>query len=64
MPEAIGSLIKYAAQYIPFKELVHPQTMKTEVRYIEHGCDFHRLARFLETRGEDAPEWSPARRPE
>ena len=36
--------------YVPFKDLVNPQTLKTEVRFIQPGSDYHRLARFLETR--------------
>lgn len=51
-------------QYVPFHEIVNQETLKTEVRFIEHGSDFHRLARFLETRGEPMPEWTPGRRPE
>lgn len=51
-------------QYVPFAELVNPETLKTEVRFIHQGSDFHRLARFLETRGENVPAWSPGRRPE
>ncbi len=35
--------------YVPFNELVDPNTLVTVVRYIEPGSDFHRLARFLET---------------
>ena len=35
--------------YEPFDKLVDPQTLVTVVRYIEHGSDFHKLARFLET---------------
>ncbi|MEX1075411.1 MAG: 6-phosphofructokinase [Pirellulales bacterium] len=35
--------------YVPFEELVNPETLVTVVRYVERGCDFHRLARFLET---------------
>lgn len=50
--------------YVPFTELVNPDTLKTEVRFIELDSDFHRLARFLESRGERTPEWSPGRRPE
>jgi ATP-dependent phosphofructokinase / diphosphate-dependent phosphofructokinase len=37
-------------RYVPFKELVNPETLITEVRYVKPGSDFHRLARFLETR--------------
>jgi ATP-dependent phosphofructokinase / diphosphate-dependent phosphofructokinase len=51
-------------QYVPFHEIVNQETLKTEVRFIDHGSDFHRLARFLETRGEPMPEWTPGRRPE
>lgn len=36
-------------EYVPFEELVDPDTLVTVVRYIRPGCDFHRLARFLET---------------
>jgi 6-phosphofructokinase 1 len=35
--------------YVPFDELVNPDTLVTKVRYVEPNCDFHRLARFLET---------------
>ena len=35
--------------YVPFETLVHPETLVTVVRYVTPGCDFHRLARFLET---------------
>jgi 6-phosphofructokinase 1 len=37
-------------QYVPFKNLIDPKTMLTEVRFVKPGSDFHRLARFLETR--------------
>lgn len=37
-------------RYVPFAELVDPKTLITEVRFVERGSDFHRLARFLETR--------------
>ena len=37
-------------RYVPFKELVNPETLVTEVRFVNPGSDFHRLARFLETR--------------
>jgi len=36
-------------RYVPFEELVDPQTLVTKVRFIEPDSDFHRLARFLET---------------
>lgn len=51
-------------QYVPFSELVNPKTLKTEVRFIRTGSDFHRLARFLETRVDKITDWSPGRRPE
>ncbi|MFM8953261.1 MAG: 6-phosphofructokinase [Planctomycetaceae bacterium] len=35
--------------YVPFEELVDPNTLVTVVRYVERGSDFHNLARFLET---------------
>lgn len=51
-------------QYVPFKELINAQTLKTEVRLIRNGSDYHRLARFLETRTDKQVEWSPGRRQE
>lgn len=39
--------------FVPFEELVDPQTLVTKVRYIELGSDFHRLARFIETTVDD-----------
>ncbi len=50
--------------YVPFKDLINPQSMKTEVRFIGAGSDYHRLARFLETRTDKHVEWSPGRRHE
>ena len=50
--------------YVPFGEIVNPDTLKTEIRFIEHGSDFHRLARFLETRVDPHREWAPGRRTE
>jgi len=35
--------------YVPFEELIDPNTLVTVVRYVERGSDFHNLARFLET---------------
>ncbi len=49
--------------YVPFRELVDPETLITEVRFIENGSDFHKLARFLETRMDD-DRWSLGRREE
>ena len=63
-----GHMVSVSGQldlhYVPFRELVDPDTLKTEVRFIKSGSDFHRLARFLESRGEPTPDWSPGRRPE
>ena len=36
-------------QFVPFDSLVDAKTLKTVVRMIQPGSDFHRLARFLET---------------
>lgn len=44
--------------YVPFAELIDPDSMLASVRYIKPGSDFHRLARFLETRTDPEPEWS------
>jgi ATP-dependent phosphofructokinase / diphosphate-dependent phosphofructokinase len=48
-----GHMISTAGQleltYVPFAELIDPVTLKTEVRFIEPGSDFQRLARALET---------------
>ncbi len=49
-------------QYVEFSKLINPHTLQTEVRFIESSSDFHRLARFLETRTELSTEWSPGRR--
>jgi len=51
-------------RYVPFKDLVHPETLVTEVRLIQPNSDFHRLARFLETRTDKTVDWSPGRRVE
>jgi len=63
-----GHMVSIAGQldlrYVPFKELINPQTLKTEVRFIPNGSDYHRLARFLETRTDKIVDWSPGRRAE
>jgi 6-phosphofructokinase len=63
-----GHLVSVEGQldlaYVPFHELVNPQTLKTEVRFIRTGSDYHRLARFLETRTDKIVDWSPGRRSE
>lgn len=50
-------------RYVPFRDLVNPDTLRTEVRFIDRESDFHRLARFLENRAEKGG-FSPGRRPE
>ena len=50
-------------RYVPFRELVNPETLITEVRFVNPGSDFHNLARFLETRV-DARGFDMGRRPE
>ncbi len=40
---------QFNLHYVPFEELVDPQTLVTKVRFIDTDSDFHRLARFLET---------------
>ena len=42
-------------EYVPFGELIDGTTLKTEVRMIGRGSDFHRLARFMETRMDRLP---------
>jgi ATP-dependent phosphofructokinase / diphosphate-dependent phosphofructokinase len=48
--------------YVPFKDLINPESLKTEIRFIRPGSDFHRLARFLETRTDRITDWSAGRR--
>lgn len=49
-----GHMVSVAGQldlrYVPFHELVNPDSLKTEVRFIQRGSDFHKLAGALETR--------------
>jgi ATP-dependent phosphofructokinase / diphosphate-dependent phosphofructokinase len=63
-----GHMVSVSGQldlnYVPFKDLVNPQTLKTEVRFIKPGSDYHKLARFLETRTDKIVEWAPGRREE
>ncbi len=63
-----GHMVSVSGQldlnYVPFKELVNPQSLKTEVRFIKPGSDYHKLARFLETRTDKIVEWAPGRREE
>ncbi len=41
---------QFHVTYVPFTELIDPQTLVTKVRYIESNSDFYRLARLLETK--------------
>ena len=63
-----GHLVSVEGQldlaYVPFATLVNPTTLKTDVRFIKTGSDYHRLARFLETRTDRIADWSPGRRQE
>src|SRR5690606_37854567 len=64
-----GHMVSVSGQldlhYVPFAELVNAETLRTEVRFIETGSDFHRLARFFEMRTTDrVADWSPGRRNE
>ncbi len=36
--------------YLPFEQLINARTLETEVRFVQPGSDFHRLAHQLETR--------------
>jgi ATP-dependent phosphofructokinase / diphosphate-dependent phosphofructokinase len=49
-----GHMVSVSGQldlhYVPFSDLVDPDTLETGVRYLRTGSDFHRLARQLETR--------------
>ena len=50
--------------YVPFAELINQDAMLTEVSFVEPGSDFHRLARFLETRTDQSYDWLPSPRTE
>ncbi len=62
-----GHMVSVSGQlnlhYVAFKSLVDPHTLKTDIRLIRRGSDFHRLARFLETRT-DFRAWTPGPRKE
>jgi 6-phosphofructokinase len=50
--------------YVPFKQIIDQATMKTEIRLIKVGSDYHRLARFLEARTDKMLDWALGRRRE
>jgi 6-phosphofructokinase 1 len=49
-----GHMVSVAGQldlrYVPFAELIDPNTLRTEVRFIQRESDFHRLAAELGTK--------------
>jgi 6-phosphofructokinase 1 len=49
-----GHMVSVSGQlelsYVPFAQLVDPETLATPMRFIERGSDFHRLAQELATR--------------
>jgi 6-phosphofructokinase 1 len=47
MVSVVGQL---ELRYMPFARLIDPRTLRAEIRRIEPGRDFHRLAREMETR--------------
>ena len=51
-----GHMVSVSGQldlhYVEFAKLINSKTLKTEVRYLQPGSDFHRLARFLESKAE------------
>jgi 6-phosphofructokinase 1 len=63
-----GVMISIAGQfelrYVPFSDLVDPVTLRTRVRLVEPGSDFHQLARFLESRTARPRAWGPGLRRE
>lgn len=63
-----GHMVSVSGQldlhYVPFRELVDPDSLVPRVRFIEAGSDYHRLARFLESRSEVASGLIPVPRKE
>ncbi len=60
--ELNGHMVSVSGQldlhYVPFDELINPDTLRTELRFIAPGSDFHQLARFLETQIDRLPDWT------
>jgi 6-phosphofructokinase 1 len=50
--------------YVPFSDIVNKDSLRTEVRLIRGNSDFHKLARFLETRVDRVTDFQLARRTE
>jgi len=63
-----GCMVSVSGQlelrYVPFRDLIDPETLLTQVRFVKPGSDFQKLARFLETRVDGGLEWSLGRRRE
>ena len=51
-------------RFVPFDDVIHPETMSTEAQLIRPDSDFFRLARFLEARAEPRRTFNPGRRRE
>jgi len=55
-----GHMVSVSGQldlhYVPFDKLINPETLYTEIRFINRGSDFYRMARFLESRTEEIKE--------
>ncbi len=66
--ELDGHMVSVSGQldlhYVPFAQLTNAKTLEAEGRFIKRGSDFHRLARFLETRTDPVTDWAPGPRPE
>lgn len=45
---------QFDLKYVPFADLIDPKTLRAAVRLVKPGSDFHKLARFLETRVESS----------
>ena len=64
--ELDGHMVSVSGQldlhYIAFAKLINPHTLRTEMRLIPSGSDFHRLARFLEAQTGRFHAWSPGQR--
>jgi len=51
-------------RFVPFTDVIHAETMRTEAQLIRPESDFFRLARFLEARAEPRRTFTPGRRRE
>ena len=39
---------QFNLSFVPFEQLIDPETLVTKVRFIDTSSDFHRMARLLE----------------